>query len=176
MYDKHLIAVTGPESTGKTTLCKDLARSTGGIYVPEFARDYIENLNRQYTFRDVEIIAKEQVIHREEYFARGRGLVFFDTDLIITKLWFEEVFNNVPGWLDSEIKKGRMQLYLLCSTEPPWIADNVRENGGRKREYLFKRYEQELKNYDFPYFVVSGMGDQRLVNALDALKDILLKP
>ena len=55
------IAVTGPESTGKTTLAMQLADLFNGQYIAEFAREYVEKLPAHYTFDDVEAIAKTQV-------------------------------------------------------------------------------------------------------------------
>lgn len=161
--------ITGPESTGKTTLSEDLAMKTGGLLVPEYARSFIEKLNRPYGYQDVEYIAREQIKLRNEYSSNTSDWIFFDTDLIITKVWFEEVYGNVPDWLESEIQKNKVDLYLLCSTEPSWVQDSVRENGGERRLYLFKRYEEELKRYNFPFYIVRGLGEQRFRNALKGI-------
>ena len=161
--------ITGPESTGKTTLSEDLAMKTGGLLVPEYARSFIEKLNRPYGYQDVEYIAREQIKLRNEYSSNTSDWIIFDTDLIITKVWFEEVYGNVPGWLESEIQKNKVDLYLLCSTEPSWVQDSVRENGGERRLYLFKRYEEELKRYNFPFYIVRGLGEQRFRNALKGI-------
>lgn len=168
-HRKPRVVITGPESTGKTTLSNELAAKTGGLIVPEYARCFIEKLDRPYTYEDVEYIAREQIKLRNEYFAHVSDWVFFDTDLIITRVWFEEVYKKVPDWFEKEIQKNVIDLYLLCSTDPPWTKDPVRENGGERRLYLFHRYEQELKKYDFPFYVVTGLGKQRFRNALKGL-------
>jgi len=169
-HRKPRIVITGPESTGKTTISTELAMKTGGKLVPEYARSLIEKLNRPYTYEDVEHIAREQIRLRKEYFTNTSDWVFFDTDLIITKVWFEEVYKNVPDWLESEIQKNEMDLYLLCSTEPSWVKDSVRENGGERRLYLFHRYIEELKEYGFPFYIVTGLGEQRFRNALKGIQ------
>jgi len=173
-HRKPRIVITGPESTGKTILSNELVANTGGLLVPEYARSFIEKLDRPYTYQDVESIAREQIRLRNEYSTQTTKWVFFDTDLIITKVWFEEVYSIVPDWIEKEIQKNIMDLYLLCSTEPHWVEDPVRENGGERRLYLFRRYEQELRKYDFPYYVVNGLGKQRLINAFKGL-DLLMK-
>ena len=121
------VALIGPESTGKTTLCKQLAQHFKTEWVPEYARTYIENLNREYKYHDIENIARMQQLQFYLHERKG-GLVFFDTDLIITKIWFSERYNNVPKWLNKALKKQNIQLYLLCKPDLEWEYDTVREN------------------------------------------------
>lgn len=168
---KIRIAITGPESTGKTTLAKQLAEHYGGVYIPEYAREYVEQLPEHYTFGDVENIARTQV---EQYLATINSpgnIYFFDTWLIITKVWFQWVFGKVPDWLEAQIKSCPIDLFLLCCADLPWEADPVRENGGENRIELFKQYEQELKHYNFNFVEIKGAGNERLDLAVKAIND-----
>lgn len=165
------IAVTGPESTGKTTLAKQLAAHFRGKYIAEYAREYVENLHNNYTFADVECIANKQV---EEYkiTQTDSGHFFvFDTWLIITKVWFKWVYNRTPFWLEQKIHECPIDLFLLCQPDLPWEADAVRENGGENRIKLFEEYKNELTNYQFKFVEISGTGDQRLANAIRAVHE-----
>jgi NadR type nicotinamide-nucleotide adenylyltransferase len=164
------IAVTGPESTGKTTLAMQLTKEFDGLYIPEFARNYVENLGRHYTFEDVETIAHAQIRQYSEASLGGKRYQFFDTWLIITKVWFRWVYGRIPDWLDNEIRKHPMDLYLLCSPDLPWEADAVRENGGENRIRLHEEYRKELLNYGYPFAEIEGSGDQRLQNAIEAIR------
>ena len=166
------IAITGPESTGKSTLTKQLAESFNGEFIPEFAREYIEKLEHQYTFDDVEAIAKAQVEQYRLTECSSDEIFFFDTWLIITKVWFNWVFKKTPEWMDIEIRNCPMDLFLLCRPDLPWEADPVRENGGENRLKLFELYRNELKHYGFNFVLVSGSGDSRLANAVVAVRDI----
>jgi NadR type nicotinamide-nucleotide adenylyltransferase len=164
------IVVTGPESTGKSVLTGELAEHFQGMVVEEYARQYVENTGKHYTFEDIEKIAKEQV---KEYLqakksAGEKKLVFFDTFLIITKVWFEEVFFCCPVWLNNAIKDFKMDYALLCLPDIPWTADGVRENPHR-REYLFNCYKRELEFYQIPFGLVEGQGPDRLVNAAERI-------
>lgn len=94
------IVITGPESTGKTELSQYLAKLFNGHYVPEYAREYIENLRRRYEYEDVLKIAKHQIQYQKEISERFSGFVFYDTWLIITKIWLKEVFDKYPVWID----------------------------------------------------------------------------
>jgi NadR type nicotinamide-nucleotide adenylyltransferase len=165
------IAVTGPESTGKTTLAMQLADLFNGQYIAEFAREYVEKLPAHYTFDDVEAIAKTQV---EQYLATKNSsaeIFFFDTWLIITKVWFKWVFGRTPEWLDDQIRACPIDLFLLCRPDLPWEADAVRENGGENRIRLFGQYQEELKLYGFNFVEISGSGDERLNKAISAIRN-----
>ena len=166
------IAITGPESTGKTTLAIQLAEVFNGQYIPEFAREYVENLHHQYRYDDVETIAKTQL---EQYMATKSSsdrLFFFDTWLIITKVWFNWVFERTPDWLDEQIRNCPIDLFLLCRPDLPWEADSVRENGGENRLILFEQYRNELNHYGFKFVEIGGSGDARLQCSIDAINTI----
>jgi NadR type nicotinamide-nucleotide adenylyltransferase len=175
MYTEQInqirIAVTGSESTGKTTLAKQLAELYDGQYIPEFAREYVEKLPSHYTFQDVETIARTQV---EQYLntKTSSGKIFiFDTWLIITKVWFKWVFGNTPDWFEDQIRDCPIDLYLLCCPDLPWEADSVRENGGENRMKLFEEYRNELTSYGCNFVEIPGVGDLRLNNAIAAIRN-----
>lgn len=166
---KIRIAVTGPESTGKTTLALQLADYFEGKYIPEFAREYVEKLPGNYTFEDVETIARSQVEQYLETTKDSCQFYFFDTWLIITKVWFQWVYGKVPEWLEEKIHECPVDLYLLCQPDLPWEADQVRENGGENRLRLFEQYRNELIHYGFNFVEIGGAGEQRLENAVSAI-------
>ena len=164
------ILVTGPESSGKTALVNRLAGRFGGIALPEYARGYIEQLGRPYTFEDVEHIAMQQV-REYDLDHEGEKWLFFDTWLLITKVWFDQVYGGHPDWLDDRISQAGFDLVLLCAPDIPWVPDPVRENGGAQREVLFDRYKEELDRYSMNWEVVTGTGDERIHRA----EQIILK-
>jgi NadR type nicotinamide-nucleotide adenylyltransferase len=165
------VVISGPESTGKTELAQNLANSIGTIWVPEYAREYIENLNRSYTFADVEKIANYQILQEKTYGLKlSNGLLIFDTWFIITKVWFDLVFGKCPEWIINHIRSSKIDLFLLCNTDLPWIPDKVRENGGERREQLFQLYCNEISSFGFNYEIVTGIGIVRVENALKALE------
>jgi NadR type nicotinamide-nucleotide adenylyltransferase len=164
------VVISGPESTGKTELAKDLANRSGTIWVPEYAREYIENLNRPYTYTDIEQIARCQETQEKTYGSKlAKGLLFFDTWFIITKVWFEQVFGHCPEWIITHIQSAKIELFLVCNTDLPWVADNVRENGGERREQLFQLYCKEISSFGFKYEIITGIGKERVDNAFKAL-------
>ena len=163
------ILITGPESTGKSELALQLANHYGGTVVPEYARKYIQELGRPYQFEDVEHIALRQVQEYEK--SSHSEWVFFDTWLFITKVWFEVVYKQLPSWLEKKLRLASFDLVLLCDTDIPWIADPVRENGGSKREELLHTYKKELNQYELEWELVSGIGQERLLNARQLIEN-----
>jgi NadR type nicotinamide-nucleotide adenylyltransferase len=163
------IAIIGPECTGKTTLSQQLAEHFNAEWIPEYARQYITELEGKYAMDDVVFIAKKQIDEFDFSDDSAYNQIFFDTNLIITKVWFDVAFDECPDWVEDAIVTRKFDYHLLCNTELPWEPDIVRENGGKKRERLFNIYEQELKKRGFPYGIVAGDGDSRLTNALTLL-------
>ncbi len=167
------IAILGPESTGKSVLTQLLAEHYKVSWVPEYAREYIEKLRIPYTYDDVCKIALKQ-IEQEKYYEyktdQSEDYVFFDTDLIITKVWFEYKYGKIPVFLRERMKFGFFDFYLLCAPDLPWVFDTVREHC-ENREFFFKWYKAEIKKMVKPYFVVTGIDDERLNNAIAAIEN-----
>lgn len=157
------IFITGSESTGKSTLSKQIAEYFDIPLVTEFARDYITGLERDYIPSDLEIIGKQQIKQIMEN--EQEGLVVFDTGLIITSVWYQVKYGVIPEWLKKAIPKYGDGKYLICDTDIPWINDPVRENPHRREELNFL-YQSKIREYGFDYEVVRGSGDVRLKNAI----------
>src|SRR4030042_3934614 len=128
------IVITGPECTGKSSLAMDLAEYYNTVYIPEYARTYVENLGRPYQYSDLEIIAHNQVEELEENKSNANKLLIIDTYLIITKVWFDVVYKRCPEWINERLLLHEIDLFLVCNTDIPWKPDSVRENGGEMRE------------------------------------------
>jgi len=169
------IVVTGPECTGKSTLAAGLADHYNTVFIPEYAREYIESLDRPYTYNDVVHIALRQVRDETAYVPKARGILFYDTYLIITKVWFSVVSLPINTRNDEVLQQKHIHLFLLCDADIPWYPDRVRENGGEMRERLFRMYRKEIEKYGLPYSVVRGEGDRRLQNGIDAVESALKK-
>jgi len=164
------IVITGPESTGKTLISEYLSGKLGCPWIPEYARGYIGQLNRPYIYEDLVHIAENQVNHKNEIEKSGASMVILDTWLIITKVWFLEAFKRYPEKLNSEINNHKIDLYIICKPDIPWIPDPLRENGGHKREYLMSRYIEEIRATGSDYIIIGGEGEERFNNAYNAVK------
>lgn len=167
------VVLTGPECTGKSTLAVELAAHYNTLSVPEYARGYVSGLSQPYSYADVEHIAETQVRQKEEFSNRANKILFMDTYLIITKVWFDVVFHHCPEWIIRELSSNDIDLYLLCTTDIPWEPDAVRENGGERREYLMELYIKELQQWRCKYEIVTGSGPVRLHNAISLVDNFV---
>lgn len=159
------IAITGPESTGKSRLAMELAEHYKTVYVPEFAREYIDHLDRPYTQEDILKIAKGQINGEECWIKKANHILFCDTELIVTKIWSEVKYGRCDRWILRKIKENKYDLFLLCDIDLPWEEDPQREHP-HMREYLFTLYYDELVERGVPFKVISGSGQERLINAI----------
>jgi NadR type nicotinamide-nucleotide adenylyltransferase len=159
------VAITGPESTGKSTLSEKLAAHYKTVWVPEYARTYIEALDRPYTLQDIEAIAKGQLSLEERLSQQAGDLLFVDTDLLVIKIWSEHAFGSCPDWVLQKLKQQDYNLYLLMGVDLPWEPDPQREHP-HLRQFFYDWYKRELEALQVPYVEVSGQHASRLEGAL----------
>ncbi len=156
----YKVGIIGPESTGKSSLARYLSRRYKGTYVPEYAREYVEEKgSTDVSYDELCGIARKQIEEMKEV-QRDKGpstkVIFFDTELIVTKVWFDYAFHRVPEWLDEAVKAYPMDVYLLTKPDIPWVPDPARSNGTDEiRQELFHRYEAEIQALDIPYYIIT---------------------
>lgn len=167
-----IIVITGAESTGKSTLTKNLAEHYNVPFIPEIARDYVEHLNHKYSYSDVENIAKLQIEQLNLVIQNSAPIIFVDTWLIVTKIWFEFVFDKTPEWFIKEFNKTKIDLFLVCDIDIPWVKDPVRENGGENRIILQNKYIENIKLHRFKYKIVNGIKHARLLKAIQFVDEL----
>jgi NadR type nicotinamide-nucleotide adenylyltransferase len=166
------IAITGPESTGKTSLSIQLAELYDTVYVPEYARQYLDQNGTKYTYEDVLKMAKGQIELEQQMHAKANEILFADTEMIAFKIWLDFYEWEVPKWITDHIKSNQFDLYLLTDLDIPWIADGQRDRPN-DREMLFYRFQEELEAMDAHYGIVSGLGPLRIDNAISTIEEYL---
>lgn len=173
------IVVIGPESTGKSTLCEQLAAHYKTQWCPEFARAYLLQHGMNYTYDDLLTIAKGQLELEDSYMelkiknsplTTHHSLLFIDTDMYVMKVWCEYVFGKCHQFILDEIAKRKYDLYLLCNIDLPWTKDELREypHEGPRIE-LFQIYKNILQNQSTPWVQINGLHEQRLQQAIEAV-------
>lgn len=171
------IVILGPESTGKSTLCRQLAEHYQTQWCPEFAREFLLKHGMNYTYDDLLTIAKGQVALEEEYLSKteelSHSLLFIDTDMYVMKVWCEFVFGNCHRFILDQIVTRKYDLYLLCNIDLPWTKDELREYPDlERREQLYRIYKDIMVNQSTPWVDISGDYEERLkkgINAVDHL-------
>jgi NadR type nicotinamide-nucleotide adenylyltransferase len=161
------IAITGPESTGKSSLASELAAHYKTHWVPEFARGYLSELGRPYNYDDILVIARTQFqLNNETLLAND--FLFCDTELIVTKIWCEVKYGKCHPWIEEHISEQNFDFYLLTDIDLPWEPDPQREHP-QMRQHLMELYVDELERLHFPYRIIGGQQEERLKNAIKAL-------
>ncbi len=163
----------GPESTGKSVLAEKLAKHYNEEFVTEYARTYFEiNTISEYTIEQVEHIYKTQLQMEAEGLSNSRNLLICDTALVTGKIWCEWVFGKTPDLIKEKMGTHMYDLYLLCDIDIPWIKDDQRKDGENRAEQM-AIHEKELKDLQASYVKIQGEGDQRLMNAIQAIDEFL---
>lgn len=191
------IVIIGPESTGKSTLCEQLAQHYNMQWCPEFAREYLLTNGMDYSYDNLLTIAKGQLALEDEYLSivksqwsaanentwvnphtllttRRAPMLFIDTDMYVMKVWCEYVFGQCHPFILDQIATRKYDLYLLCGTDLPWVKDELREYpDASNRIELYHIYKDILINQDVPWAEISGSYEDRFLTAINAIEEYL---
>lgn len=191
------VVVIGPESTGKSTLCAQLASYYQTLWCPEYAREYLLKHGKNYTYDDLLTIAKGQIELEEkciqllvgssesgvralhltensELMIRSSKLLFIDTNMYVMKVWCEFVFGKCHKFILDQIAVRDYHLYLLCNIDLPWTHDDLREypDIGR-RQRLYAMYHEIMTSQPINWVGISGDTETRLRSAIEAVDSLL---
>lgn len=169
------IAVIGPESTGKSTICEALAAELQTVWVKEYAREYLELLPYEYTQADLLAIAKGQMKEEDTLLPTANNYLICDTELNVIKVWSEHKYGSCDTQILDEIAVRRYDLYLLTDVDMPWQFDPLREHAeDHMRRYFFNVYKDIVLNSETPWVQISGgSAPARLQLALQAVMRLL---
>ena len=190
------VVIIGPESTGKSTLCIQLAEHYKTLWCPEYAREYLLKYGMKYSFDDLLTIAKGQLTLEDKFAEKVREsespedgksassglsdssssrLLFIDTDMYVMKVWCEFVYGDCHRFILDQIVERKYDLYLLCNIDLPWVADDLREYPdleSRKKLYLI--YKDLMINQQVPWVEISGTEGERIQKAITAVDNLFL--
>lgn len=166
------IVITGSESSGKTTLFKELKSLTGFSFLPEFSRSYINQINRPYDYNDILEIAK--LYEKElEIASKNELSIISDTDLLTLLIWCEYKYDKCHSFIKESLTKNPPDFYLLCSPNIPWEFDSQRENPNNRVE-LFDIYLKKINELGIDFEIIEGNNSKRLIQAKNILQNIHL--
>ncbi|PCI07840.1 MAG: nicotinate-nucleotide adenylyltransferase [Flavobacteriaceae bacterium] len=171
------VVLFGPESTGKTTLSRQLAVHYNTVWAPEYAREYLQkkwnNERSTCTNKDLIKIAIGQMEIENRLSKKADRVLICDTDLLETKVYSESYYG---GFVDSELNKYALEnqydLYFLTYIDTPWEADDLRDKPNERQE-MFDTFKNALKKYNRPYITLKGDKTTRLQTAVEAIDKLL---
>lgn len=168
------IVIVGPESTGKSTLSAQLAAHYKTVWCPEFAREYLMEKGKNYSYDDLLNIAHGQLELENTMITEARdNFYFIDTDMYVMKVWCEVAFEKCHTWILKQIASRQYDLYLVCNVDLPWVKDELREYPDlATRKKIFKMYKDLAITSGTPWAEISGDYGQRLqmaISVIDAL-------
>ncbi len=174
------IVLFGPESTGKTTLSEQLARHYNTVWVPEYAREYLQKKwndeRKTCEPRDLLPIAVGQMRLENELTEKATRILICDTDLLETKVYSEAYY---IGHCDPLLEKYALQntydLYLLTYIDMPWIGDDLRDKPN-EREKMFAYFKETLEKHDRNFIILRGGKKTRLETAVSEIDKRLINP
>ncbi len=155
------IALTGPESTGKTSLSMLVAETFDGVYVPEFSRSFLEKTNGFYEEGDLDTIAQGQYSHLVSHLAAENRLIVSDTDMTVMKVWAQFKYRRVSQVIEQLYQEETFDHLFLCDTDIPWEEDPLREHP-ECREELFALYLELIQAKTKNFTIVKGSLEERL--------------
>ena len=168
------VVVIGPESTGKSTLSEQLAEHYNTIWVPEYARQYLEELPRPYEQHDLLTIAEGQLSLEDERAALANKLLICDTDVHVIKVWSEHKYHGCDPLILAYIASRRYDLYLLTYVDIPWQEDPQREYPDPEmRAYFYNVYKDIVAATGVPWVEIKGNFEERLKIAANAIDGLL---
>lgn len=171
------VVLYGPESTGKTTLAKQLAAHYNTEWVPEYMREYLEEKwkmeKKEVSKSDLIPIAKGQLALEKEISKKANRLLICDTNLLELKVYSQYYYQGYcPDFIAKEATKDNYTIYLLTYVDVPWESDILRDQPHNRGE-MFRIFETELKEQNFPYRILKGNKENRLQQAIEIIGPIL---
>lgn len=168
------IVVIGPESTGKSTLSSQLAAHFKTVWVKEFARGYLETLNRPYEKEDLLTIAEGQLRAEDEAAAEAGNILICDTDLHVIKVWSEAKYGDCDPRILEMIAGRQYDGYLLTYIDIAWEDDPQREHPQpEERAYFYNIYRDIVMNAGVPWADIRGSYEERLQKAVAAVEGMM---
>lgn len=174
-YCHKTVCVFGPESVGKSTLVEALAGYYQTSFVPEYARNWIEEKQGNIAFEDLPMIVKQHHHNIQQASRMTSKFLFVDTDALTTHLWSEELFEKTDQIILDFISQQRFDLTLLLDVDVPWVEDIVRFRPDQ-REVFYEKCKNALIKNNRSFVCISGSWEARFQQALAAVEALFDQP
>src|SRR6185437_16162463 len=178
--DSQVIALLGAESTGKTTLVRELSRilASKGLdvaLVPEALRLFCDQASRTPLPHEQAGIAAEQ--SRLINVARSQHqIVLADTTALMIAVYSDYLFDDQSVYAQAERDHAQVSMTLLTSLDLAWTPDGVQRDGPHVREPVDALIRASLHRIGQAYAIVAGQGVSRIQHALSSIEHLLDTP
>lgn len=177
-YFSSKVVVIGAESTGTTTLARDLAKYYQTVWVPEYGRYYYEGKmfskkSDNWNTDEFVHIAKMQNKFENGLIKQSDKILICDTDAFATTVWHERYVGHKSDLVDKVVKKEKPLLYIVTGTEIPFVQDGTRD-GEQIRQWMHERFLEKLNSSKLNYLVVHGSPDERVLKSVKEINRLLL--
>jgi NadR type nicotinamide-nucleotide adenylyltransferase len=174
------VCVVGAESTGTTTLSRELAEHYDTAWVPEYGRLYTERLRDRginvftYEWKTEEFvhIAEQQQRDEDEMALKANRVLVCDTDALATCIWHQRYVGTWAKEVEAIADRQRYAIYFLTDCDIPFEFDGVRD-GQHIRPWMTKRFSEELTKRGHPWVLVKGSRAERLRTAVEHVDKLL---
>jgi HTH-type transcriptional repressor of NAD biosynthesis genes len=167
------VAVVGPESCGKTELCRDLAKHFKTEWCPEWARMFLEaDGNRYPVDSDYPLIAKAHAIAEDALAKQATRVLISDTDAVCTRIAADRLNNYADPLVDALARERRYDLRLVMGDDVPYAPDPLRY-GIDKRQFNTAEFEKAYRELGAPFITIRGDWATRFTQAVTAIRQVL---
>lgn len=165
------IAVVGPESSGKSSLCMELARRFKTVHVPEVAEGILKYNGGVLPAQWPELFIRAQCAAEDAIAIGANRVLFCDSSPLTTKIWCQTLQQPVPY---SAIGGRKYDLILVCGPDIPWVPATHRGIiGADARPEFMQRMRAEISRGRTPFSFISGEGEGRVECAVAAIRNKL---
>jgi NadR type nicotinamide-nucleotide adenylyltransferase len=176
----------GPESTGKTTLCKIMADHYNTNWVSEMCRVFAEektpNINPNINAQDIQFgftlddfIKMANAQNKEEYnlSKTSNKLLFCDNDSFSLSIWCErylgEYFNEIYDiYQHAEYLHNEKKVYILTKPNVPFVQDGLRD-GEHIRDWMYDRFLEELEKHKMTYYIIDLPNYEERISSVEKI-------
>lgn len=168
------VCIFGPESTGKSTLSKNLAKHYQTVAVPEYARVFLDSRDNVLDLDEFKFYARGQLASEDALARSANRVLFCDTDALTTLMWSEWLYKEQDPWIVALAEQRNYDLYLLTDVDVPWVFDPQRYLPEERKQ--FHDYcKAILEKFSRRYVEVKGSWDERFETAVRAVDSIMLE-